>query len=947
MHTTTGRGAHGLAARLLERDGELDALTRAWAQAARGEGKVIVIEAPAGVGKSALLHELQRLASDAAFVLRARGTELERGFAFGLVRRMLDRPLAALPVTERDSLFEGAAELAGMVLASHDPAASAPAGDQSFAALHGLYWLLANLSDGGSVLVSVDDVHWSDEASLRFLAYLAARVEGLPVCLAVALRPHETTYDPALLEALTTGAVRLRPSALSETASVQLVRETIPGATDAVCVACHEATRGNPFYLKELVNELGGKGGDETGLGIETIRALSPDTIGRAVLARLARMGPEAIAVAQAVATLTEEAELTTVASLARLDAQRVAVLLDDLAEAELVSSGKRLDFVHPVVRAVVEESIRPAERRLAHARAAAVLLETDASLERVAMHLLAAEAGVVPGGSRVLLSAAAEGVSRGAPETAVSYLSRALEEHLGDPDRAEVLDALGHARLAMIDPQGIDDLLEALALTPEPPARASRALAAARRIGTIGLLDAGLEACRTVLDGDRDTSDGVAPELLGRLLSEAIGCALVNPANADLVPHYREWLASIEAGEVRPLQDIHEAAAAVGSGVPATQISIIVDRALAGGLLGEEGSVPAGAASLCLIWCDRIEPVAALMTGVLDMGRRNGSALIVSFALMYRAMARARAGDLAAVEDDTGYVVAANLRDPRLAPIPYSPALLVESLVEQGRIADAHEVLDQTGLARATPDSWAHALLLASRARLHVTEGELEPAVADLRGVGSVMTTIGWGNPACCPWRSQLALALAALGETDEAGELADEELELARGFGANRALGIALRAAALVRGADLAMLRESAAVLERSPARLELARTLVELGRATRHAGERSVARELLARGLDLADRCGAAPLVDDARQELRIAGARPRRARLSGAASLTASERRVADLAASGMTNRQIAQALFVTTRTVATHLTHIYQKLDLAGRDQLQDALSSPE
>jgi DNA-binding CsgD family transcriptional regulator len=199
---------------------------------------------------------------------------------------------------------------------------------------------------------------------------------------------------------------------------------------------------------------------------------------------------------------------------------------------------------------------------------------------------------------------------------------------------------------------------------------------------------------------------------------------------------------------------------------------------------------------------------------------------------------------------------------------------------------------------------------------------------------------------PAVVAWRSEAALAHAALDEIDEAERLASEEVELARAFGAPRALGVALRAAGLVArdpARGLGLLREAVAVLEPSPARLEHARALTDLGAALRRANRRAEAREPLRQGLDVAHRCGAIALADRARGELVATGARPRRQLLTGLESLTPSERRVAQLAAQGLTNREIAQGLFVTARTIETHLTRVYQKLDITSRDDLPPTL----
>jgi DNA-binding CsgD family transcriptional regulator len=199
--------------------------------------------------------------------------------------------------------------------------------------------------------------------------------------------------------------------------------------------------------------------------------------------------------------------------------------------------------------------------------------------------------------------------------------------------------------------------------------------------------------------------------------------------------------------------------------------------------------------------------------------------------------------------------------------------------------------------------------------------------------------------NPAFVPWRAQLVETLVALDRNADALPVAREAVELARCWGAPRAVGIALRARGLAEGgkAGLASLREAVETLEDSPAQLELARALVDLGAALRRGNQRSESREYLRRGLELAHRLGAQPLEDHAQAELAATGARPRRLALSGVDSLTPSERRVADMAAENMTNKDIAQALFVTPKTVEVHLSSVYRKLQIASRAQLPDAL----
>jgi DNA-binding CsgD family transcriptional regulator len=217
---------------------------------------------------------------------------------------------------------------------------------------------------------------------------------------------------------------------------------------------------------------------------------------------------------------------------------------------------------------------------------------------------------------------------------------------------------------------------------------------------------------------------------------------------------------------------------------------------------------------------------------------------------------------------------------------------------------------------------------------------------LADFLAIGELCARGGVACPSYLPWRSEAALARRALGDQERARALAEEELELAGVFGTPRAQGVAQRALGLVVGgvAGESLLRLAIESLESAGAKLERARALTDLGAQLRRRNRRSDARELLREALDAAHRLGAPPLAAYAETELRATGARPRRVVLSGVESLTASERRVAELASQRLTNREIAQTLFVTARTVEGHLTSVFRKLELSSRDELAAALA---
>lgn len=294
---------------------------------------------------------------------------------------------------------------------------------------------------------------------------------------------------------------------------------------------------------------------------------------------------------------------------------------------------------------------------------------------------------------------------------------------------------------------------------------------------------------------------------------------------------------------------------------------------------------------------------------------------------------------------------VRAGLGSHEEGPIDLSFAVggLLFVLTERGELDAAEAVLAEHGLAEARDVEFTFGtVLLNARGRLRVAQGRPREAIADLEACGEMLHSAGLVCPAYLEWRSDLALADLSVGEQEAARRIAAEELALAREWEGPREIGISLRTSGLVEGGErgIELLAESVSVLDRSEAKRDLAHALVEHGAALRRAGRRRDAREPLRRGLDLASRCGSLALAERAREELVAAGARPRRAVLSGPESLTASELRVARLAAEGHSNREIAQALFVTRRTVEVHLTSAYRKLEIDSREALAAALERP-
>jgi DNA-binding CsgD family transcriptional regulator len=276
-----------------------------------------------------------------------------------------------------------------------------------------------------------------------------------------------------------------------------------------------------------------------------------------------------------------------------------------------------------------------------------------------------------------------------------------------------------------------------------------------------------------------------------------------------------------------------------------------------------------------------------------------------------------------------------------------YSHAFRAELAMERGDLDAAEAFVAASELPDKVAPNGHLTFFQLARGRLRLEQHRHDEAVRELRSLGRNMEALRIDNSAFYDWRPYLALALHAAGKRDEALPVALEALDRARAWGAPQSIGAALRTFGLVEGGPSGekLLREAVSVLEDSQWRLEYAKALVELGAALRRGNQRSDAREYLRQGLELAYKLGAAGLGERAQTELAATGARPRRLMLSGIESLTPSERRVAEMAAENMTNKDIAQALFVTPKTVEVHLSSVYRKLEISSRAQLPDALAA--
>ena len=700
---------------------------------------------------------------------------------------------------------------------------------------------------------------------------------------------------------------------------------------------CQRVSRGDRrdagYLVEELIAALAADHVSPVAGSAERVRGLGPATIAHATLLRLSRLPDGAVPLANAVAVLGVDALVSSAARIAGLDQAHALAAADTLVAAHVLRPGRPLEFVHPIVRTAVYEQLPPGARAAAHARAARLLDDAGAELDAIAAHLLLTEPAGHDDVIERLRQAAREALARGAPEAAVTYLSRALEESL-EP-RIDVLEELALAEQVVRAPAAIEHLEEALRLATDRATRARLSVTLAELLALMAQWTRAYALFGSALDELGDDDSALAARAKALWVSFASNDP--RPGGGDEA-RLAALLAEAERGSGgRPLALVLAGRTST-RGEQLERVPALVEAGLDGGrFLAEEGpeSNLLPQAACALVFVEALDAAAALTEEMLRDARARGSVLGFASGTAHRALVQTRRGDLAAAEADLRSALGVVQEHELLFALPITLWYTRDAILERPELADVAALTLGLQLPPDFAGTGSGAWLLELRGRLRWQAREGAAAAADLRQCGQTLDALGQRNPGYSGWRSALALA------TGDAAPARDE-LADARRLGFPRAIGVSLRTLGLLEG-DIATLREAVAVLADSPAPLEHARALVELGASQRRANQRVEARETLREGLDLAVRCGAGRLNERAREELAAAGGRPRREVLRGVDALTPSERRVAAMAADGLGNAQIAQALFVTVNTIETHLRHVYAKLGVNQRAQLADAL----
>jgi hypothetical protein len=342
----------GLAGLFVEREQELATFERTLRAAREGIGGTIIVEAPAGTGKSRLLTVAGDLARrEGMQVLGATGSELEQDFPFGIAIQLLGPRFSSIEFEAHAALVDGPAAAAGTLLEG-ESSDLPPTGNQEYPLIQSLFSLTSNLAATGALLMLVDDLHWSDRPSLRYLVYLAHRLADRPIALIVAVRDGEPAADPQALTALglEPTAVTLRPSLIAARGVRSLVRREFPDADDVFIGACARVTHGNPLLLTELLAQIRADGRGPDSATAERLTDLAPEAIVSSVVARLGTMSAGARALACAVSILGDGALLPHAAALAGLTSHAAHKAADALAAVHMLRPGAPLSFVHPPI---------------------------------------------------------------------------------------------------------------------------------------------------------------------------------------------------------------------------------------------------------------------------------------------------------------------------------------------------------------------------------------------------------------------------------------------------------------------------------------------------------------------------------------------------------------------------------------------------------------------
>ena len=904
---------------LIERQSELAVLDEVIEAAACGRGGAVLIDGEAGIGKTRLLGLARARASAAdGRVLYATADEIEAGVPLAAARALLAR--AARSVTP-----DGPARLGVLALDGGLSSVSGP-GSRADEVVHALWWLIVELADERPLALLLDDAQWADQLTLGLLRMAARRASELALALVVAARPARPGQRHGVLAA-ERAFVRLEPAPLSAAGTARLLEQVLgrPGSVAAVARA-RALTRGNPLYLWELLEDARVRGLDPAGEVFA--EGDPPRRLVQLIGDRLGRLTAPASALAHAVAVLGPDANEVRARALAGLHPID-AIAAEDELRGERVLEARAYAFTHPLVAAAARDGIGAVALADLHARAAMLLADDGLDDQHVAEHLMRAPSRGDPEVVATLRRAAETARRVGAPATAARLLERALAE----PPVADALDTVDFERGRALLEAGVEDGERLLVRVARHASTDSLRVDAARRLarhfGLEGRAADAVAVLRPVLEALPDAERELRLELLVEL-------AFIG--NADLTTH-AEATRMIAA----------EAARATGR-TAGERLVIVASHVIA----GEAPSDPAGAArqvlalrlhrdypdgfavgsvtfgaTAMLINADALDDAERAMDTLRADAETMALPDQIAGALWQQAQIAYQRGDLARCELEGRSAIEAGGDFASRLATPW----LVLALAEQARLDEAEALLASAGMLGLIATDVLLTAALGARGRLRLAQGDAARAAEDLAGARDRSAAL-FRERVEPPWQPLLAEALMLIDRDEDAAAETEAYATLALGWGTHRAQGHLARMRALLapRPQAIEWLEDARTHFTASHARLELARCLTELGARRRAAGEPRAARALLRDAHDTAHACRASALCERARAELLLAGGRPRPPAGAGAGALTAAERRIAEMAAHGATNPEIARRLYLSPKTVEMHLRSTYRKLD---------------
>ena len=902
----------------------------AWARA--GAGRLVLLRGATGTGRTTVLEgAVTDALAHGMRVLRARCSPRDQAVPYATVLQLM------APVPEF-----GDTAVAG------DERASA---DLFRRVLH-------SYADRAPLLIAVDDVHLADPASHRWLVESARHVDRLRILLVVTERSQYDVDPPApgLTHTLSPALVRtLTLGPLTANSAAELVRSAHPDAPEPWVDDCVRAGAGNPLLLRALLDDLGA-GRHPT--VPETSAALYPGAYPAAVSWWLDSAGPATGEVARTLAALDEgwdggtprdlpsghttcpaDELAAVIAELAGADPARVTGWLTAMSGLGVLRPDPdgRPRYAHPLLRDAVLTGVPAARRRAAHAAAAETMQRHGVSPDTVARQLLLSDPVGEPWTSAALQEAAILALRDGRTSDAAAFLRRVLEEPLTDARRQQLLTELGSLEYkAQTTSAGIPRLSEALRLSGAPQDTVRAAVALGTALAGRGRTVAAVDVLRTV----EDELTG-RPQLIRTLQTASV---LLSEQDQSVRKEVYRWLC--DAAEHAP-----ELVGTAGH-------ALVVRHAATAGLISAAEAMrrmrallaqPAdpltepfliGTAAAVAQWADELPEAERLVERGL-VGQRPDV-----LHPMYEALVNVRADILAARGEHARLLAEPCPRDRARSGPSNRQAHVLLSLVATGEEARALRLADGLDL-RSAPDSWELNRFLYARGAVRAATGDHAGALHDFLECGRRQSAREVVSPVVTPWRTAAAECRLALDRPREAIALAEEELRLARVWNTPRTMGRSLRVLAAATGGrrGLELAEEAVRLLRDGPAgtETELVSALTVRGRGLTAAGDRRRARACLREAAERAERLGATRQWALAEEALGESGARRSAPARTGSPSLTTSERRIAELAADGRTNTEIADLLHLARRTVETHLTSSYRKLGIRRRGELPGTL----